>query len=78
MSKGSDPEKFISDWEKEGTLEKKMDIIEKIPEVCLKCNSRAIKYWDKTDEEFIFQCKICKTYITIPLRMDKLKFYFSS
>lgn len=78
MSKGHDLKKIISNWEKEGTLEQKIEALEKIPEKCLYCNNGTIGYWDETDEEIIFQCKVCKAFITIPFRKDKLRFYFIS
>ena len=77
MSKGSDLKKLISGWEKDGTLEEKREVLDKIPKQCVDCNSKNIKYWDETDEEIILQCRICKRFITIPFRNDKLRFYFS-
>ncbi len=78
MSKGSDLKSIISSWEKDGTLERKKQALDKIPKFCTTCESENIEYWDETDEEIIFQCKKCKSFITIPFRNDKMGFYFTS
>lgn len=78
MSKGFDLESIVSSWEKEGTLERKKQALDKIPKFCIKCNSENIEYWDETDEELIFRCSKCKTFITIPYEKDKLRLYFVS
>ena len=68
---------ILANWEREGTLEFKRGIIEKIPEHCINCNSGNIEYWDETDEEIIFQCKGCKRFYPFPFHKDKLNFYFA-
>jgi ribosomal protein L33 len=78
VSKGFDLKSKISSWGKEGTLERKKQALDKIPKFCTKCNNETIEYWDKTDEEIIFRCSMCKTFITIPYKKDKLRFYFIS
>lgn len=76
-AKGYNLNKILSNWEKEGTLEHKKAILDKIPKSCIGCNSEDIYYWDETDEEIIFQCKNCKRYYSFPFDEDKLHFYFA-
>ncbi len=66
----------MSKWEKEGTLEQKKAILDKIPKKCINCKSENISYWDETDEEIIFECKDCKAFLPIPYDTNKLRFYF--
>ncbi|MHA1272860.1 MAG: hypothetical protein ACTSVV_00970 [Promethearchaeota archaeon] len=51
-------------------------VIKKIKS-CFFCNSSSLEYWDETDEEIIYKCEVCKRYITVPFKNDKLRFYFS-
>ena len=79
VSKGFDLKKLLSSWEKEGCLEQKKQVLDKIPRTCIRCSSSSIEYWDETDEEIIFQCKDCKRFIAIPYKSDKQKlFYYTS
>jgi len=78
VSKGFDLKQLKSIWEKEGTLEQKKQALDKIPKLCIECNSENIEYWDETEEEIIFRCKMCKIFITTPYKKDKLRFYFTS
>jgi hypothetical protein len=76
-SKSRDLNKIISNWERDGTLELKKDILNKLPDNCINCGSRNIYYWDETDEEIIFQCENCKRFYPFPFNKDKLNFYFA-
>ncbi len=78
MSKGIDLKKVLSDLENKGVLKQIKRILDEISGSCIRCNSDEIVYWDETDEEIIFRCKICKSFLTIPYRKDKLRFYFTS
>ncbi len=76
MSKGFDLKKLISDWEKEGTLEQKKQVLDKIPKVCVECKCEIIEYWSETEEEIVFQCINCRRYYSIPFNQDDMRFYF--
>lgn len=71
-----DLNKILSNWEKEGTLDIKKKILERIPKNCIRCNSENIDYWGETDEEIVFQCVDCKAFNPIPFDPSKLHFYF--
>ena len=76
MSKGYDLKNSASDLEKKEVNKQDTRNLNEFPESCINCHSQDIEYWDETDEEIIFQCKVCKKFITIPFRRNKLRFYF--
>lgn len=78
MSKGYDQKKIPPGSEKKGVIVQNKKILDKKFDNCINCNNNEIEYWDETDEEAIFQCKKCKSFITIPFRKNKIRFYFTS
>lgn len=74
-AKGYSLDKILSNWKKEGTIDQKKVILDRIPNICIDCNSESIEYWDETDEEIIFQCQSCKKFYPILFDPDKLKIY---
>lgn len=77
MSKGFDLKRIISSWEKDGTLEKKRQALDKIPMACDKCKCEIIEYWSETEEEIVFRCNYCRRYYSIPFDQDHIRFYFT-
>ncbi|MHA1988185.1 MAG: hypothetical protein ACW98D_16240 [Promethearchaeota archaeon] len=76
-SRGFDLKSIISSWEKNGTLEEKKQVLDKVPKVCVDCKCQNIEYWGETEEEIVFRCRNCKKYYSIPFNQDPIRFYFS-
>lgn len=44
---------------------------------CVKCERLGLEYWDRTEEEVIYKCKYCQSYVNDPFNKDELNIYFS-
>lgn len=77
MSKGYNLKNSASDQKKKEESKGTKNNLDESCEFCIKCKSQNVRYWDETDEEIIFQCNACKSFISIPFSRHKLKFYFA-
>ena len=77
MTISFDLKKIKSKWAREGTLEQKEKVLEKIPKVCIDCRCQEFNYWGETSEEIVFICRKCQRYYSIPFNRDGTHFYFS-
>ena len=60
----------------EGTNLHSKNVLNKTDLICIRCNSKNLSFFTKTEEEIVYQCTDCKTFNPIPYDTSKLRFYF--